>query len=621
MKITKKIFSVILGFMLVIGFIPGMILDVRADDGSYAATLTADQAVNSQSLNLEMSFFAEAGGKGTNLGNQVVSISPSSGTYTNTNNGSIPQNTKSVKLTLQTAGNSVDFNNSNILLNGTAVNNIAGITGNLVLDITDSDTLSINIKVISANPSGGNPDPGNTGEQKSLTFQLSGDKDIIEEVVVSCDTEPNGKRINPATGKVDLASSENYTVKFIPYFGGTKIANVTVDGVACNIDAADGSASLTVAAKDTPYNVVVTKGGQSDDVTILWTYDPSEKTGGWADAYIDSSTGTVQFVSASRNGQAVNLNVDTNNGGYIQCKRGDVVTLKFIPKAGYQLSSASLNGQTLEAQAEQSTFKVTMNGNFHLAGAFSKTNPQIKVSESSNVSGLGVSGTDAALTTGNVAIGLEGGKTNPKNAAIQTAMGNDSSDFVSTVETVEITMTNIISKGGNGDYFSNEGNYWTNNMTDLTKPVSFSLSVPDKLSTSETYSIVRNHDGKLEELAATYSASTETLTFSSDKFSDYTIIKKKTASTSDKNSSSERKSSSSSSSSSSSDSKKSSSSGKNTTSSGQNTSTDKNTNNSSAVKSPKTGDPNELRIWCFFFLASLGWLGFLGYYKKKSIGK
>ncbi|MCR5515911.1 MAG: hypothetical protein K6F41_05575, partial [Lachnospira sp.] len=217
----------------------------------------------------------------------------------------------------------------------------------------------------------------------------------------------------------------------------------------------------------------------------------------------------------------------TNNGGYIQCKKGDEVTLRFVPKAGYQLSSASLNGQTLEAQESQSTFKVTMGGNFHLAGAFSKTNPQVNVSGSSSVSGLRVSGTDAALTTGNVAIGVTGGKSNPADDNILTAMGDGSNDFVSAVETVDITMTNVISKGGSGDYFSNAGNYWTNNMTDLSSAASFSLSVPNNLSEGETYSIVRNHNGTLEELDAIYNSTTGTLTFSSDKFSNYTIIKKK----------------------------------------------------------------------------------------------
>ena len=549
MKIKmKRLFGIMLSLVLVLGLMPVTSLTAYADGegeggtgsgtGTYSAKLEADPAVNSNNLNLEISFLSEGGG---NLGTQLVTIYPEKGERTKTNNGDIPSGAKSVKINVQTAGpgNSVD-GSSSISINNKKIEDISEITNSLVLNISETDTLVIDIKVISNIPNNpgsgdsgqgsGNPgqDSGQGGgsqERTTLSFNLSGDTDFIEEVSVFDGRET--QRFQGTTGTVTIEKADNYTISIVPYFGGFKIASATIDGSPCTIDEETGIASLEVSKKDEAYNISVTKGEQSDDVTILWTYDPAERTGGWSDAYIDASTGTVEFVSATRDGNPVNLYVDTNNGGYIQCKKGDEVTLRFVPKAGYQLSSASLNGQTLEAQEKQSTFKVTMGGNFHLAGAFSKTNPQVNVSGSSSVSGLSVSGTDAALTTGNVAIGVTGGKTNPIDDNILTAMGNDSDDFVSAVETVDITMTNVISKGGSGDYFSNAANYWTNKMTDLSSAASFSLSVPNNLSEGETYSIVRNHNGDLEELDAIYNSTTRTLTFSSDKFSNYTIIKKK----------------------------------------------------------------------------------------------
>ena len=550
MKIKmKRLFGIMLSLVLVLGLMPVNSLTAYAEGegesesgtgtgtGTYSATLEADSAVNAGNLNLEISFFDNGGGTGNNIGNQLVTIHPTGtgGTYKESNNGGIPSGAKSVKISVQTAGpgNSVDFTSSSISINGSNIGDIGGITNSLALDIKATDSLAINIKIIPNNPgsgdnsqgSGDNSQGGGSQERTTLSFNLSGDTDIIEDVSVFDGTET--QRFQGTTGKVTVYDVEKYTISINPYFGGFKIASATIDGSPCTIDEKTGIASLEVSKKNVDYNISVERGEPSDDVTILWTYDPAERTGGWSDAYIDASTGTVEFVSATRDGNPVNLYVDTNNGGYIQCKRGDVVTLKFVPKAGYQLSSTSLNGQTLEAQEKQSTFKVTMGGNFHLAGAFSKTNPQVNVSGSSSVSGLSVSGTDAALTTGNVAIGVTGGKTNPTDDNILTAMGNDSDDFVSAVETVDITMTNVISKGGSGDYFSNAANYWTNKMTDLSSAASFSLSVPNTLSEGETYSIVRNHDGTLKELDAIYNSDTGRLTFSSDKFSDYTIIKKK----------------------------------------------------------------------------------------------
>ena len=540
MKIKmKRLFGIMLSLVLVLGLMPVTSLTAHAGDegeggtGTYSATLEADLAVNANNLNLAISFYDAAGGTGENLGNQLVTIHPEEGERTKSNNGGIPESAKSVVLSVQTAGNLVDFESSSISINGSNIEDIGGITGSFVRDINDSDSLVISIKVVSNNQGGGDSGQGSgdnsqgSGSQERITlsFNLSGDTDIIEEVSVFDGKET--QRFQGTTGTVTIDEADEYTISIVPYFGGVKIASATIDTKSCTIDEETGIASMTVSKKDEAYNISITKGEQSDDVTILWTYDPAEKTGGWSDAYIDASTGTVEFVSATRGGNPVDLYYDTNNGGYIQCKLGDEVTLRFVPKAGYQLSSASLNGQTLEAQESQSTFKVTMGGNFHLAGAFSKTNPQVNVSGSSSVSGLSVSGTDAALTTGNVAVGVTGGKSNPADANILTAMGDDSDDFVSAVETVDITMTNVISKGGSGDYFSNAANYWTNNMTDLSSAASFSLSVPNNLSEGETYSIVRNHNGTLEELDAIYNSATGTLTFSSDKFSNYTIIKKK----------------------------------------------------------------------------------------------
>ncbi|SEF67145.1 hypothetical protein [Lachnospira multipara] len=558
MKIKmKQLFGIMLSFVLVLGLMPVTSLTTYAGGesegeggtgsgtGTYSAELEAGSTVNAESLNLEISFYDAAGGTGNNCGNRVVTIHPTGGTYTGSDSGNIPSGAKSVIINVQTAGpgNSVDFSSSSITISGNKVNDIGGITSSLVLEISATDTLAIDIKVVSNNPnnqgsgdnsqgsgdnsqgSGDNSQGSGSQERITLSFNLSGDTEIIEEVSVFDGRET--QRFQGTTGTVTIEKADNYTISICPYFGGIKIASATIDEKSCTIDEETGIASLTVSKKDVAYNISITKGEQSDDVTILWTYDPAERTGGWSDAYIDASTGTVEFVSATRGGNPVNLYVDTNNGGYIQCKKGDVVTLRFVPKAGYQLTSASLNGQTLEAQESQSTFKVTMGGNFHLAGAFSKTNPQVNVSGSSSVSGLSVSGTDAALTTGNVAIGVTGGKSNPADANILTAMGDDGNDFVSAVETVDITMTNVISKGGSGDYFSNAANYWTNNMTDLSSAASFSLSVPNNLSEGETYSIVRNHNGTLEELDAIYNSDTGKLTFSSDKFSNYTIIKKK----------------------------------------------------------------------------------------------
>jgi hypothetical protein len=542
-RLFKKGMAMLLGILLTSAAVftaDTMPVNAAATTGKAEFNFAADSEVSCNSMNLEYTWYSDASGS-TQLNAGVVSLKPNStdNEYSKSETVTIPDTAASVKIKVQTAGNQLKASASSINKNGASIGNILGVTGDngILIELTKNDKLDVNIQ-IEKTPTN-NQTPGNGGggggtltNPVTLSFNVSAPVRPyvgVEEIIVD---ESNGNRratvdSNSNTASVQVESAATHTLSLIAYHG-SKITAATVDGASCTIDG--NNAKITVSEKTNAAYVVDVTATESDDVTILWTHDPAEKNGGWSDAYIEKGTGTVEFVKLERNGAEVqpgSQSYTNENGGYYQCKRGDVATLKFVPAPGYQLTNASLNGSTLEPQEQQCVFKVTMNSNFHLAGAFTKTDVQTSVSGSSTVTGLSASGTDAAVSTGNVAIGVTGGKSNPSDSAIETAMGNNSSSFVGAVETIDITMTNVISKGGNGDYFSNSNNYWTNRMTTLPSPATLSLNVENKLAEGETYGVVRNHDSKLTELDATYNTETGKLTFSSDGFSDYTIIKKK----------------------------------------------------------------------------------------------
>ncbi len=519
-----------------------MPVNATATAGNAEFNFSADSAVSCNSMNLEYEWYSDTSGTAQlNAGVIQLKANSTDNEYSKSSTVSIPDSAASVRIKVQTAGNQVKSSASSIKKNGTSVGDISGLEGNGVLiEITKNDSLDVDVQVERSqnnnpdpnNPNSGGGGGGNLTNPVTLRFNVSAPAKPyvgVEEIIVD-EGSNNWKRAtvdpNSNTASVEVESAANHTLTLKAYFG-SMITAATVDGAACTIDG--DNAKITVAEKTGAYDISVTA-TESADVTILWTHDPAEKDGNWSDAYIEKGTGTVEFVKLERNGTEVQPGSQSNtneNGGYYQCKRGDVATLKFVPAPGYQLTNASLNGSTLEPQEQQCVFKVTMNSNFHLAGAFTKTEVQTSVSSSSSVTGLSVSGTDASVSTGNVAIGVTGGKSNPSDSELETAMGSDSSSFAGAVETVDITMTNVISKGGNGDYFSNSNNYWTNSMTNLSSPATLSLNVENKLAEGETYGVVRNHDSKLKELDATYNTETGKLTFASDGFSDYTIIKKK----------------------------------------------------------------------------------------------
>ncbi len=261
---------------------------------------------------------------------------------------------------------------------------------------------------------------------------------------------------------------------------------------------------------------------QTTKRTIIWTYDPSEDE----DGEMLVEHGTVQMISG-----ATDFNSNERFKHYV-ANEGDTVTLKLIPDAGYQVSGASINGTAIAADdGTQSQFTFTIgSGHVRFKGAFTKVSTQAAVKSSANVSALTASVPDANVTTGSVAVIATGGQSNPPDSAIQAAMGSDSGDFVEAVETLDIGLTNIVSKGGSGDYASVASNYWNAGaMTNLTGgDASLYLSVSSSgLDDGETYGIIKDHGGTKTEIDAVYNSTSGQLRFTSSEFSNYTIIKKK----------------------------------------------------------------------------------------------
>lgn len=363
-----------------------------------------------------------------------------------------------------------------------------------VMPVKADSTVSVNVRVSGAADVAFIPESGDTVHVNSnSTVDLSPGTYSIE-VSAEFTTEFTSLKIKVGDSETDYTSSASGTDNY-------RATNIAINS----------GTTVTVTA--------VTQ--QSTTRTIIWTYDASEDE----DGEMLVEHGKVEVVSG-----AINLN-STETFKHYTAHEGDTVTLKLIPDAGYQIKGASINGTALAAQAGQSEFSFTLgSGHVRFAGAFAKASPQTAVKSSSNVTGMTASVPDSNVSTGSVAVIATGGQVNPSDSDIQTAMGSDSDDFVAAVETVDIDMINIVSKGGSGDYASSASNYWVDHsLTDLTggsAQVFLTVSASD-LAADETYSVIRDHGGSKEEIAATYNSTSGQLRFTSDKFSNYTIIKKK----------------------------------------------------------------------------------------------
>lgn len=378
-------------------------------------------------------------------------------------------------------------------LSGFDPTQLANGTDGQEFDLAADTSYELNITFASA---GGGPAPGPITNPETIAVNVTGDSSSMEDVYI------DGFRVQ--NGTVTVERADNHVIKLQCMFGKTFDA-ITINGTPMTLNGFTDQHEFAVADATT-YNIVVSIGSQGAARTIAWDNEGSLGS----DAKVEH--GKVQIIAASG---MTDMTEDPALGGLYAITPGTIVTIKLIPDYGYQLKSTDLNGATVAAGAEVSTFTFVMpDTNLHLAALFEKTEDKIDCADSKLVSKASIGNGANAASSGNLSLTVED-NANYNTNAISVVSGTG----VSKVASVDITLDNIVGKG--------DGTYWESNITEFQKDITVSLTLDaGSLEAGQTYSVVRDHNGTLTELSATYDAATGTLTFPSNQFSTYTIVKK-----------------------------------------------------------------------------------------------
>lgn len=237
--------------------------------------------------------------------------------------------------------------------------------------------------------------------------------------------------------------------------------------------------------------------------------------------------GTVEIVSAIKAGNTdrwsgievsdfpgENNNKQDDRGGRVVIVPGSTVTVKLVPDYGYQFVSGSLNGNVVTATDEVSTFTFIMpDTNLHLSAVFTKSDDKAVVN-SKNVSKVSVEGGADVISSGNLKLTVDDSKINDnkKNELASSVAATD----VEVTQWLEIGLEQVINKG-------NDTDFWSEKLEELNKKVIITLNVGTELDDTVKYVVIREHNGVYEQLEAAYNKELGTLTFQSDKFSEYAI--------------------------------------------------------------------------------------------------
>ena len=290
----------------------------------------------------------------------------------------------------------------------------------------------------------------------------------------------------------------NYMVQFMPNIAGigfSENAPLVLDG--------SGSQHIQIDKKVN---------------TITWAYDDVRYG---KDAYLEHGTAEIIAVNGTPVAQLPKdpdnfaANAGNKDGGHFAADPGAKITIKLTPDYGYQLSGVQLNGgATLEAQKDVSTFTFTMpDTSVHFKGIFTKSEDAV-VTTGNTVKNAAIANGANATNSGNLELKVSD-NTN-YNTAAATALVSDAV----AAEAVDLSLNQVVSKGN--------GTNWETGITEFEKPITLSLALKD-YDANYDYTVVRNHNGKLTALDTT--AINGTVSFATNQFSTYVIVKKEKSKT------------------------------------------------------------------------------------------
>lgn len=495
-KSRRTIFGFLLALVLILGVLPEF--HVRAEDNSQTYKVGADNHTQWDSVQDGVFQYSAGSMKidGAGLTGSVSQTDVAAGTE--------------ITITL-TPG--TDCVLRNFAVNGNKVND-ADMTKNGTSYIYKTKVENADLKFEpSFETSGGNAPGPNPGTGNNICFRLEGDgispkdyatwqkNDIeiyieIENAYKTLEEWIRDKKITVDGAEYRVDESVDTVKVYVLNSGSGKYM---IQGAGTSQEKA-----VTWTEKRT-YSIQVDK----ERITITWGYD--SKTYG-EDAYLEHGTARIIQINdaAPNTNDSYGNNAGDNRGGNLVVQPGDKVTVELKPDYGYQLKGVSLNGMSLAAAKDVSTFTFTMpNTQIHFKGIFEKAEDTVDTSAAKEVTSASISNGANAAGSGNLQLTVADSTGYDMAAAQQKVAGAISA------QAVELDLNQIVAKG--------DGTNWETKITEFINPITLSLGI-NNYDANYDYVVVRDHNGTTTALPT--KVIDGKVTFETNQFSTYVIVKK-----------------------------------------------------------------------------------------------
>ena len=130
------------------------------------------------------------------------------------------------------------------------------------------------------------------------------------------------------------------------------------------------------------------------------------------------------------------------------------------------------------------------------------------------VTGGSITGGEKVIDSGNLRLSvIDSNMTAEQKVQMQNSAAAKDTDILTYLE---VDLERFVNKGNSGDE-------WIEDLEELSEKIKITLNVGTDLDANKTYVVVREHNGVYEQIPATYDKVDGTLTFESDRFSDYAL--------------------------------------------------------------------------------------------------
>ena len=501
-KSRRAIFCFLLALVLMLGLLPEF--QVRAEDNNQTYTVEADNHTSWSSVQNGVFQYAAGSMKieGAGLTGNASQATVAAGTkLTITLTPDTDCVLRSFTVNGQSVGEAVMTKNGASYVYNTEVGNDKTV-GN------DNLKFEAMFEATGGNVPGPNPGTGN-----NICFRLEGDG-------ISANDYATWKNNNI---EIYIGMGETYKT-LAQWLGENKIS---VDGAEYKVD--DSVDTVKVYVSNTGSGKYMIQGaGTSEENAVTWTekrtysiqVDKERITITWGydsqtygeDAYLEHGTARIIQINdaAPNTGDPYGNNAGDNRGGNLVVQPGDKVTVELKPDYGYQLTGVSLNGINLAAANDVSTFTFTMpNTQIHFKGIFEKVEDTVDTSAAKEVTSASISNGANAAGSGNLQLTVTDNTGYNVSAAQQKVSGAVSA------QAVELDLNQIVAKG--------DGTNWETQITEFTHPITISLGISN-YDANYDYVVVRDHNGTTTALDT--KVIDGKVTFETNRFSTYVIVKK-----------------------------------------------------------------------------------------------